>query len=366
MSFLMNTWYVAAFSHEVRPDQAFARTLLDLPVVMFREADGRPVVLDDRCAHRFAPLSRGRIVNGALECPYHGLRFGASGQCVHNPHGGGRIPSGAQVRRYPAVERYGAVWFWPGDASLADAASLPDFPFVCRDSNTTHDGYLLTRANYQLSADNLLDLSHFQFLHPDTLGSDAMAAGDVQSGGVGDTVWVRRTTRDELLPAFVAQGFGIAPDVRVDRWMDVRWSPPGLLSIVVGVTAAGMAREAGLIAPSAHWLTPETLATTHYFFSFGLPNEMGEAGQQLVRYAVDGLMKPFEHEDLPMLEAQQARMGGQEFWSMQPALLPIDMGAIRARRVMERLIAKEAAQRAERLRAACVPIGTLVRAAGSR
>jgi vanillate O-demethylase monooxygenase subunit len=77
-------------------------------------------------------------------------------------------------------------------------------------------------------------------------------------------------------------------------------------------------------------------------------------------------MKPFEHEDLPMLEAQQARMGGQEFWSMQPALLPIDMGAIRARRVMERLIAKEAAQRAERLRAACVPIGTLVRAAGSR
>lgn len=350
MSFLLNAWNVGAFSTEVTATQPLARTLLDLPVVMYREADGNPVVLDDRCAHRFAPLSRGKIVNGALECPYHGLRFGSSGQCVHNPHGDGRVPSGAHVRRYPSIERYGAVWFWPGDPSKADPALLPAFPFVERDHNITHDGYLLTRANYQLSADNLLDLSHFQFLHPDTLGSDAMAAGEVQSGGVGDTVWIRRTTSDEVLPPFVAQGFGIPEGTRVDRWMDVRWSPPGLLSIVVGVTPAGMPREAGLISPSAHWLTPETATTTHYFFSFGLPNDMGDAGRALVRYAVDGLMKPFEHEDLPMLEAQQQRMAGREFWSMQPALLPIDTGAIRARRVMERLLAQESAQREEAIR----------------
>ncbi len=346
MSFLLNAWHVAAFSTEIAADRPLARTLLDQPVVMYREADGTPVVLDDRCAHRFAPLSRGKIVDGSLECPYHGLRFGATGQCVHNPHGDGRIPSGARVRRFPSVERYGAVWFWPGEPSAANAASIPAFPFVERDTNITHDGYLLTRANYQLSADNLLDLSHFQFLHPDTLGSEAMASGDVQSGGVGDTVWIRRTTEREVLPPFVAQGFGIPEGMPVDRWMDVRWSPPGLLSIVVGVTPAGMPREAGLISPSAHWLTPETATTTHYFFSFGLPNDMGAAGQELVRYAVDGLMKPFEHEDLPMLEAQQIRMAGREFWSMQPALLPIDTGAIRARRVMERLLAEESTQRA--------------------
>lgn len=125
--------------------------------------------------------------------------------------------------------------------------------------------------------------------------------------------------------------------------MDVRWTPPGLLSIVIGVTAAGMPREAGLIAPSAHWLTPETECTTHYFFAFGLPKEMGEAAHELVRYAVDGLMKPFECEDLPMLEAQQRNLGDNDFWAMQPALLPIDAGAIRARRVMERLIAAERA-----------------------
>ncbi|SOE96831.1 vanillate O-demethylase monooxygenase subunit [Burkholderia sp. D7] len=360
MSFLLNGWNVAAFSSEVSESTPLARTLLNLPIVMYRDSAGSPVVLDDRCAHRFAPLSRGRIVEGALECPYHGLRFGASGQCIHNPHGDGRVPSGARVRRYPSIERYGAVWFWPGEASMADPVLLPAFSFVARDTNTTHDGYLLTRANYQLSADNLLDLSHFQFLHPDTLGSDTMAAGEVQSGGVGDTVWVRRTTSNELLPPFVAQGFGIPPGVRVDRWMDVCWSPPGLLSIFIGVTAAGTPREAGLIAPSAHWLTPETDTTTHYFFSFGLPNSMGETARELVRYAVDGLMKPFVEEDLPMLEAQQARMDGRAFWSMKPALLPIDTGAIRARRVMERLIAAEAAQRTARTPAVSVSVDTVV------
>jgi hypothetical protein len=102
-----------------------------------------------------------------------------------------------------------------------------------------------------------------------------------------------------------------------------------------------MPREAGRIAPSAHWLTPETARTTHYFFAFGLPASMGEAGRELVRYAVDGLMKPFEREDLPMLEAQQQNLGDTDFWDAQPALLPIDQGAIRARRIMERMIASE-------------------------
>lgn len=341
MSFLLNTWYVAAFAHEVRGDAPLARTLLGRPVVLYRNAEGRAFALEDRCAHRFAPLSRGRVADGAIECPYHGLRFDGDGRCVHSPHGDGRVPSQAQVRAYPVLERFGAIWFWPGDAARADAALLPSFAFVDPDANLTHHGYLKTRAHYQLSADNLLDLSHFQFLHPDTLGSEAIAQGDVETAGSDTAVLVRRSTFDETLQPFVADGFGVPPGMRVDRWMDVKWMPPGLLMIVVGVTGAGIPREAGRIAPSAHWLTPETERTTHYFFAFGLPNSMGDAGRELVRYAVDGLMKPFELEDLPMLEAQQNNLGDADFWSAQPALLPIDQGAIRARRIMERLIASE-------------------------
>jgi vanillate O-demethylase monooxygenase subunit len=344
MPFLLNTWYVAALAHEVRTEAPLARTLVGRPVVLYRDATQRALALDDRCPHRFAPLSKGRIVEGTLECQYHGLRFDGSGQCVHNPHGDKRVPAGAKTRAYPTLERYGAVWFWPGDPQRADEALLPSFDFVDPDKNVTHSGYLFTRANYQLSADNLLDLGHFQFLHPETLGSEAMADGEVLSGSVNNTVWVRRLTHDEVLPPFVATGFGVPAGARVDRWMDVCWTPPGLMSIVIGVTGVGQPQEAGLVAPSAHWLTPETERTSHYFFVFGLPKEMGDVGRALVRFAIDGLMQPFEHEDLPMLEAQQKNLGDSDFWAAQPALLPIDAGAIRARRFMEQLIAEECAQ----------------------
>ncbi len=343
MAFLHDAWYVAAFSKEVTTGSPFSRTLLNRPVVLYRDEHGAVVALDDRCPHRFAPLSRGRVVDGALECPYHGLRFGATGNCVFNPHGDGKLPSAATVRRYPTRERYGAVWIWPGKPELADSVPLRDFPFLEPDGYFTSEGYLLTQANYQLSADNLLDLSHFQYLHPDTLGSDSMASAALRHADDGDKVWVCRETRAEMLQPFVAQAFSVAPGKRADRGLDVRWEPPGLLTIVVRVRETDAPLEATRVGISAHWLTPETEASTHYFFAFGLPREMGEAGAALVQSSVEGLMAPFRDEDLPMLEAQQRAIGAHEFWAMRPVLLSIDAGAIRARRIMEHLIANESA-----------------------
>lgn len=343
MPFLRNAWYVAAFSSEVKPDEPLARTLLGEPIVFFRDPTGAPVALDDRCPHRFAPLSWGRCVDGTIECPYHGLRFGAAGECTLNPHGDGRAPAGAKVRSYPLRERYGAVWIWPGEPAHAEASALPDFSFVDPAHRFTSEGYLLTKAHYQLSVDNLLDLSHLQFLHPGTLGSDAMARGNVQFASDDDTVWVRREARSEIVQLFMARSFGVEEGARVDRWFDVRWNAPGLLAIVAGLNETGAPPENARVSPSAHWLTPETAASTHYFFSFGLPREMGEDGQARVDQAMEGIMAPFRNEDLPMLEAQQRAIGDRDFWSMRPAMLPIDKGAVRARRIMEAKLAREAA-----------------------
>jgi phenylpropionate dioxygenase-like ring-hydroxylating dioxygenase large terminal subunit len=341
MAFLHNAWYVAAFSKEVTAQSPFSRTLLNRPVVLYREEGGAVIALDDRCPHRFAPLSLGRVVDGAIECPYHGLRFGSAGKCVLNPHGEGKTPANAAVRRYPTRERYGAIWIWMGNPAFADTVPLRDFVFLDPEHYFTSEGYLLTRANYQLSADNLLDLSHFQYLHPNTLGSDAMARGALQHADEGDTVWVRRETTAEMLQPFVAQAFSVTPGKAADRGLDVRWEPPGLLTIVVRVRETDAPLDATRVGISAHWLTPETDASTHYFFAFGLPREMGEVGAMLVQTSVEGLMTPFRDEDLPMLAAQQRAIGTREFWDMQPVMLSIDAGAIRARRIMERLIANE-------------------------
>lgn len=82
-----NAWYVAGFADEFAPGKLVARTLLDEKLVLFRTSEGGIAALADRCPHRFAPLSAGKVCDGgrSVECAYHGLRFGADGACVHNP-----------------------------------------------------------------------------------------------------------------------------------------------------------------------------------------------------------------------------------------------------------------------------------------
>ncbi len=79
--FLRNYWYVAAWDHEVGREP-LGRTFLGDPVVMFRKLDGTPVAFEDRCCHRRAPLSLGRVVEDTLQCGYHGLVYDATGQVI--------------------------------------------------------------------------------------------------------------------------------------------------------------------------------------------------------------------------------------------------------------------------------------------
>jgi phenylpropionate dioxygenase-like ring-hydroxylating dioxygenase large terminal subunit len=111
MAYLRNAWYLAAWylaawSSQLRTSELFQRRLLDEPLVLYRLTNGAPVALQDRCPHRVAPLHMGKIVGDALQCPYDGLRFSASGNCVLNPHG--PLPAAARIRSFPVVARYSA------------------------------------------------------------------------------------------------------------------------------------------------------------------------------------------------------------------------------------------------------------------
>ncbi len=343
MTFLRNTWYVAAWDHELTQHDMLSRTLLNEPVVLFRDQHGSPVALADRCPHRFAPLSMGTLCDGAVQCRYHGLRFDTTGRCVHNPHAE-TIPKAAKVHAYPLVERYSAIWIWTGEPELADPASIPDYSgldpetaYVCKD-------YLHARAHYMLETDNILDLSHIEFMHRSTLGSPSVRSAETSIEQVGNTVWSRRLTHDEKLPPFLAQAFRVGPDDLVDRWMDVRWDPPANMLLLSGVTAPGTAPRQVQLAHNVHFFTPETDSTTHYWFAFGFSRAMGEQGQLEANAATQGVRMPFEYEDLPMLEAQQKNMRGESFWSLKPVLLVGDAAGVRARRILESLIAAESAQ----------------------
>jgi len=93
---LRNCWQVIAFTNEVGTTP-LARVVQSEPIVLFRTQAGQAVALADRCPHRFAPLSLGRVVGDEIQCGYHGLCFDRDGACVRVP-GQDAVPQRARVR----------------------------------------------------------------------------------------------------------------------------------------------------------------------------------------------------------------------------------------------------------------------------
>jgi phenylpropionate dioxygenase-like ring-hydroxylating dioxygenase large terminal subunit len=342
--FVRNAWYVIAWSDGVR-DKPLGRRVLDEPVVVFRDADGRAIAIGNRCPHRFAPLDRGVVdARGTIQCPYHGLKFDATGACVENPHGRGAIPAAARVPAYPLVERDRLLWIWMGDPARADAAAIPDYHFLAQPDRYANNlgNYLSIRADYQLMTDNLMDLSHLTYVHGADPGLVHGAELDVTQDGT--TVFSRRTSR--FARAF--EGVGSSSDIgrhfkaddALEHWMDMRWSAPSSLMLEIGWGIAEHPRAEALITYATHILTPETAGSTHYFFgtsrAYDIENADATERQRAWQH------RAFRDEDEPMLAACQEMIGDADFWSLQPIILASDTGAIRARKVLGSLIEAEA------------------------
>lgn len=337
MAFLRNTWHVAAWSHEVT-DQLFSRRLLDQRVLLYRRENGDAVALEDRCPHRFAPLHRGRQKGDNIECGYHGLQFDPSGACVHNPHGE-RIPSGCRVRSFPLVERYGVLWFWPGDPARADAARIADFGHLVEPGTRTVHGGTLVRANYELISDNLMDASHTQYVHQDLLGTEAFARSRHEVREAGTTVNSTYLIPQSSVPAAYRAYFDASVQV-VDYGVDFRWQPPALVRNSVSLTPVGEGAAKAIHRIGTHLMTPETATTTHYFFAHTRNFQLQDlrVDERIRRWQKQGLTE----QDGPMIEACQQSMGeATDLMSLKPVMLSIDAAAVRVRRVLQKLMQEE-------------------------
>jgi len=169
--FVRNTWYVAAWSSEIAQDTLLARTFLGVPVVLWRDSKRNPLAFEDRCCHRGAPLSVGRREGDTLRCMYHGMKFNTQGACVEIP-AQDNIPPSARVRTFPVCEKNTFIWIWMGNPELCDPALIPDMPWMESAAWAHLEGYVHYDTNYLLIADNLLDLAHLAYVHPNTLGGD--------------------------------------------------------------------------------------------------------------------------------------------------------------------------------------------------
>jgi phenylpropionate dioxygenase-like ring-hydroxylating dioxygenase large terminal subunit len=339
MPFLRNLWYVAANAGEL-DTPLVSRTICNERIVMYRKESGEVVALEDRCPHRFVPLSLGQRVGDSLRCGYHGLLFAPDGSCAEMPNDADGDIGRVCVRSYPAIERYGVVWIWMGDDQLADPAKIPEFGFITDDAFTGAQGYLHIKANHQLITDNLLDLSHVHYLHPTVNQGGNFATFKNKVRAEGHEVWSMLWRPNLSFSADRIEMMGLSPDAIIDGEGHSRWTAPSLMYVYTAWAERGNDPQEHACSPSAHLITPETEYTSHYFWAIG--RNFNIEDEEMTRISAEMVHNVFTTQDGPMIEAQQADMGQSiDFLKHKPIILKADAAGVLARRTLHRMIKQE-------------------------
>jgi len=331
--FLRNQWYVAARAPELGR-ALLQRWILGEPLVLYRTEAGAPVALEDRCPHRRAPLSMGKLVGDRVQCCYHGMEFGADGKCVRVP-GQVSIPPRLKARVYPLVERHGWVWAWMGEAEAADPALIHDYHWNEAPGWTPVFGYTHVEAEYRLVVDNLMDLTHETFVHPTSIGQTAVAETPITTGLENGKVKVTRLMPGIPAPPLFAKVRGLKT---IDRWQHIYFDLPAHIRIDAG----GVPSDTKDMKRALNWMvlnamTPETERSTHYFWSLSRCFEIEDAAlSNTLRQSITTIFD----EDKAILEQQQRMIESDPL--RRPLLSAnCDAGGAAARRVIDQALAAE-------------------------
>ncbi len=340
--FLKNSWYVAALDDELIDGKLLSRTLLGEHVLIYRGESGAVVALNDRCPHRGALLSKGRLEGDGVRCMYHGIKYDGSGKCVQIP-GQDMIPPKLRVRSYPVVERSRFIWIWMGDPGKANPDEIVDLPYLGDPNWKGIPAYLHYDANYLLIVDNLSDFSHLAFVHTKTLGGSeeyAFVTKPTVVERLDRGFRVERWHKNSDAPPFHKKVIR-DKNAKVDRRNIATMLIPGIFTMETLFTPAGQGVQTGTMANSKEYrncqfMTPETEQTTHFFWSY-LNNFEGEdstVSRSLLSSLIEGFL-----EDKEIIEQQQKTLEEDPGFQMLGILA--DAPLAHFRRVLAKLIDAE-------------------------
>ena len=195
---LRRYWHPIAVAKELTAENPakFVRVLGE-DLVLFRAKDGRLGLLEDRCAHRGASLSYGRVEERGIACAYHGWLYDIEGNCLECP----AEPAGSNFHRtvkqkaYVAQQHVNLVWAYMGPAP-APVLTHYDTLFR-RDGHRTIVVHPILDCNWFQAMENSVDPAHLQILHQEYYGRGARKPVNTTRGYTDDVVHVEFHLTDQ-------------------------------------------------------------------------------------------------------------------------------------------------------------------------
>lgn len=262
----INFWYAADWGDNLK-EQPLKVKMLGQNFVLFRDAQGDAHCLSNTCPHRGGSLGAGMVVDGDIECPYHGMRYGGDGLCTRIPSLGRstKPPPRAKVDSYPVREKYGLIFVFLGDLPEEERPPImevtqwedPKYRFTKKDN--------IIEANYGIVMENGLDTTHTEFVHSDIMGyRGADRPGGEYKAPVGEMVdkggWGGEVGAQ--FPPAPGWGKFLNKALRVNKIfsgpyvVSGYWGPNGL------DTSIHISRDMNLHIPQYLWETPIDEFTT--------------------------------------------------------------------------------------------------------
>ena len=325
----LNCWWVAGFSDEIGA-VPLGRWLLDTPVLLYRTETGKAVAIENRCPHRAAPLSLGTRIGDTIQCGYHGFTFGPDGICTRIPSMKSP-PASVRVRAFPVVESAPFVWIYLGDSAVQERVPPPHrLEWASASEFAVIHGRLDVAANYMLLKENVLDLTHFGYVHASTFKiTDWTNPPQVTTDG--DTVTYRQYFERSPLPPIFAEPLGLPAGTPFNRDNYGSFVSPALQIAAVDFIDPAHADRSGVAGRFriAHATTP--IDATHMYYFWVLGRDYGKDAEQMAKLQM-GTTHGFA-EDEQMIEAVQQTLSRDP---RDPATLEVsvraDTAGVQARR----------------------------------
>jgi phenylpropionate dioxygenase-like ring-hydroxylating dioxygenase large terminal subunit len=165
---IKNQWYIVLSSKELK-DKPIGLTRFGEKLVMWRTKDGIACI-SDRCAHRGASLSKGKVIDGHIQCPFHGFQYNPNGRVILIPANGRNfeVPENFKVKSYKAKEKNGFIFVFYGDEDRA--STEPSFFDWIDESYSYAELIDPWKTHYSRCIENQLDPIHLPFVHYNTIG----------------------------------------------------------------------------------------------------------------------------------------------------------------------------------------------------